>query len=610
MKTVMLSRREMLKSFFTVFGCRVAGAASGNPTSAGDPGLMVAAAGFDQTGGWLLDTQFIDTMGSPYLIAHGLGVPVANATSLVRLPHAGKWRVWVRTMDWVARWKAFGAPGRFQLLIDRIPLKSTFGDSGSQWHWQDGGIVEISKPEITLALHDLTGFNGRCEAIYFTQNLTTDPPAQRPLSFKVSSSNQPTQDFDLVVAGGGYAGMAAALSAGRMGLKTALVQNRPVLGGNASSEIHVPPRGLMPENGPYPRLGRLVRELQFDQNVESRLAVETDDLHYEQVLRAEKNIHLFLSHHVCAAETEGDRLTGLWMLDTHAGSQTLITGRLFADCTGHATLGALAGAEWVIGAGPVANEQHRREFPLMGMTNKWRWTWTDVPSAFPETPWALDLSLDDFPLHQADLWGSWRWESGFYRHPIDDLEYIRDWNLRAVFGAWNAVKNKEKSKAYAKARLSGVAAIGGTRESRRLIGDYVLTAEDILNRSIFEDGFVPVSWYLDRHIPHRTYNRRYPDAPFIAENWESIKDTRRPRHSEPWWGIPYRCLYSRNIGNLFMAGRNISTDYLALGPVRVMRTCGMMGEVVGQAAAVCADKKCLPRAVYQDHLQRLKQLLS
>ncbi|NLP09962.1 FAD-dependent oxidoreductase, partial [bacterium] len=410
MKTVMLNRREMLKSILAVSGWSVAGAARVNPTSAD---LMVAAAGFDQTGGWLLDTQFIDTMGSPYLMAHGLGVPVANATSLVRFPQKGKWRVWVRTMDWVARWKAPGAPGRFQLLIDRNPLKTIFGDSGSQWHWQDGGVVEISKPEITLALHDLTGFNGRCEAIYFTQELTAAPPSRRPTSFKDPSPNRAILDFDLIVAGGGYAGMAAALSAGRMGLKTALVQNRSVLGGNASSEIHVPPRGLMPENGPYPHLGRVVRELQFDQNVESRMAIEADDAHYEQVLRAEKNIHLFLNHHVCAAEMNGDRLTGVWMLDTHAGLPTLITGRLFADCTGHATLGALAGAESVIGAGPVADGQRRRETPLMGMTNKWRWTWADAPSYFPETPWALDLSLDDFPLHQADLWGSWRWESGF-----------------------------------------------------------------------------------------------------------------------------------------------------------------------------------------------------
>ncbi len=607
MKAASLNRREMLKSILAVPGWSLARTANRNPTSAG---LMVAAAGFAQTGGWLLDTQFIDTMGSPYLMAHGLGVPVADAATLVRFPRTGTWRVWVRTMDWVARWKAPGAPGRFQLLIDRVPLKTTFGDSGSQWHWQDGGVVEISRPEITLALHDLTGFNGRCEAIYFTQNLTGAPPAQWPAFLKASSPNRAIRNFDLIVAGGGYAGMAAALSAGRMGLQTALVQNRPVLGGNASSEIGVPPRGLMPENGPYPHLGKVVRELQFDQHVESRPAVEVDDLHYEQVLRAEKNIHLFLNHHVCAAETDGDRLTGVWMLDTHAVSQTLITGRLFADCTGHATLGALAGAEWVIGAGPVADGQRRRETPLMGMTNKWRWTWAGAASPFPETPWALDLSLDDFPLHQSDLWGSWRWESGFFRHPIDDLEYIRDWNLRAVFGAWNAVKHKEKSRAYANARLTGVAAIGGTRESRRLTGDYVLTAEDLLNRRTFEDGFVPVSWYLDRHIPHQEYNRRYPDDPFIADNWESIRDGRRPRHSDPWWGIPYRCLYSRNVVNLFMAGRNISTDYLALGPVRVMRTCGMMGEVVGRAAAVCTDKECLPREVYQNHLEHLKHLLS
>jgi len=245
----------------------------------------------------------------------------------------------------------------------------------------------------------------------------------------------------------------------------------------------------------------------------------------------------------------------------------------------------------------------------MGMTNKWLWEMTPEPHRFPETPWALDLTLNDFPLNQPGAWGNWLWESGFYRHPIDDLEYIRDWNFRAIFDAWNAVKNREKAADYRHARLAGVVAIGGPRESRRLVGDYLLTADDLVRRERFDDGFVTVSWFLDRHIPDEKYTARYPADPFIATGWHALKNEARPRHAQPWWGIPYRCLYSRNRDNLFMAGRNISTDYVALGAVRVMRTCGLMGEVIGKAAVVCAEKGCLPRAVYYSHLDDLRRLL-
>jgi len=180
-----------------------------------------------------------------------------------------------------------------------------------------------------------------------------------------------------------------------------------------------------------------------------------------------------------------------------------------------------------------------------------------------------------------------------------------------VFGAWSALKHGEEAQKYRNARLTFVSAPGGVRESRRLIGDFVLSSDDMLQRVEFEDGFVPVTWFLDRHVPDPNYSGPYRDNPFIATGIHEPGTDReaRPRHGKPWWGIPYRCLYSRNIVNLFMAGRNISTTYWALGAVRVMRTCGLMGEVVGTAAAVCARHGCLPREVYKTYLGELKRLL-
>lgn len=620
MKTNKMNRRKWMQSILaaaTGFSAsRLMGQVNLAENRSRFAGILVPATSFENHGGWLVDTEFIEIMGSPYLMAHGLGVPVPDATTTVHFPETGVWHVWVRTKDWTARWNATGSPGAFQLLVDGKPVKETFGVKGKDWQWHAGGKVQIDQSTVSLALHDLTGFNGRCDAVYFSQDAQDEPPNElrvleswRQAMVHGSAPKETLGSFDFVVAGGGYASMCAALAASRLGLKVALIQNRPVLGGNASSEIRVPLRGLIPLDGPYSNLGKIVSELQFDENVDSRQATEVDDKNHEKIIRKEENLHLFLNHHVVSVEIQENRLSGLNVLDVRSGCQKDLKGRYFADCTGHATLGALAGAEYLIGAFDRAEFRISREKPLMGMTNKWLWEMTREPQSFPDTPWALDLTMNDFPLHKPGYWGNWLWESGFYKHPIDDLEYIRDWNFRAVFGAWNAVKNKEKSKEYRNARLAGLLAIGGPRESRRLVGDYLLTAEDMVRRVRFDDGFVPVSWHLDRHIPDERYNARYPDDPFIARGWHALKNEARPRHNYPWWGIPYRCLYSRNIDNLFMAGRNISTDYVALGAVRVMRTCGMMGEVIGKAAAVCADKGCRPRDVYYSHLGQLKRLI-
>ena len=138
--------------------------------------VLVEAESFQNPGGWVLDTQFIESMGSPYLMAHGLGEPVKDATTTATLPSPGKYRVWVRTKDWVAHWGAPGAPGRFQVLINGQPLAETFGTKGKEWSWHDGGVIEAADKQLAVTLRDLTGFNGRCDAIYLTKDLTETPP--------------------------------------------------------------------------------------------------------------------------------------------------------------------------------------------------------------------------------------------------------------------------------------------------------------------------------------------------------------------------------------------------------------------------------------------------
>ncbi len=568
--------------------------------------LLLEAEAFEQRGGWSLDTQFIDLMGSPYLLAHGLGEPVADATTPAQFPGAGTYRVWVRTKDWVAPWKAPGTPGKFQVLVAGAPLTETFGTKGAAWFWHDGGTVKISAPRTTVALHDLTGFDGRCDAVYFTSDLAEVPPndsaplsAWRKQRLDLPAAPEDMGEFDLVVVGGGYGGLGSALSAARMGLKVALIQNRPVLGGNGSSEVRVWSMGFI-RRGKYPHIGEIVEEFADHAKNSPGLAEEFGDAQKEALVRAEPNIRLLLNEHVYAAATANSRIVSVTSLNTSTGRERRFRGRFFADCTGHGNLAHLAGAR---------TEIELKD--LLGMSNMWYFRDAPTPQAFPETPWALDLTMDDFPYPRTGKGemkdrkkGEWFWESGFNQHPIDDLELIRDWNLRAVFGAFNALKNREGKAEHALAKLEWVAYVGGPRESRRIIGDVVLTHEDIVTKRAFPDGCVPSTWSIDLHFAKEEYAKKFPDNPFISV-------AEHDRRIDPQYGypIPYRCLYSVNIANLFMAGRDISVTDEALGTVRVMRTIGMMGEVVGKAAAVATKHQCAPRDVYALYWSELDALL-
>ncbi len=559
--------------------------------------VLVEAESFEQHGGWNLDTQFIENMGSPYLLAHGLGRPVKDATTTVTFRETGEYRVFVRTKDWVARWKAPGQPGRFQLLVDGQPLEETFGTHGANWFWQDGGTVQIENAKTTIALHDLTGFDGRCDAILFTKAKVAPPNTSDILARwrreLLGLKEAPTEmnGYDLVVVGGGYSGMGAAISAARMGCKVALIQDRPVLGGNGSSEVRVWSMGLI-RRGKYPRIGEIVEEFCDNATKSPGTYEEFEDAKKERIVRAEPNIDLFLNHHAYKVEMDGPRITAVHAFDTRTSEHKRFAGRLYADCTGHGTIGALAEADWDM------TPKGR-----MGMSNMWAWGEGEKSVPFPETPWALDLTMKDFP-YPRDHHGQWFWEGGFDKDPIREAEEIRDWNLRAVYGAFNAMKNRDGAKDHKTAYLTWVAYIGGTRESRRLLGDVLLTQEDIVTKREFPDGCVPSTWSIDLHYPKKQYAEKFPDNPFI-----SIAEHDQRIDRSYGYPVPYRCFYSRNIENLFMAGRCISVTHEALGTTRVMKTCGMMGEVVGRATSVCVIHDCRPREVYTHYWREMDELL-
>ena len=575
----------------------------------------------------------MEQMGSSYLLAHGLGVPMKDAVTTAKFPAAGTYRLWVRTKDWVAPWKAPGALGKFQVLVDGKPLAETFGTKGMDWQWHDGGWIEVGA-EAKIALHDLTGFEGRCDAVLFSSDAAFQPPNERAglMELREKLLGIPAHaddggDYDLVVVGGGVAGTAAAISAGRNGLTVALVQDRPVLGGNGRSEVRVWPEGHTRQQ-PFTHIGEIVEEIcppKAKGTGNAKGGAVCDDERKLNVIRAEPRIKLFFEHRVNAVETTNKRIVSVTAQNIRSSRRVKVIGRFFADCTGDGTVGFLAGADY-----ELSNEGN------MGASNLWNVLDTadpkqvlkcecedkdalsmsteagNVAAAFPRVPWALDLSDKPFPgrpklnlpkpaAPAGDL-GGWFWESGFDKHPIDDIERIRDLNMRAMYGSWDALKNVDGL--YPNHRLGWSAFIAGKRESRRLLGDVVLTGEDFHESTAFPDPAFPCTWHIDVHSPDPKFATGLEGKEFVSTFTHSKEYT----YQGPYWA-PYRTLYSRNIGNLFVAGRDISVTRETLGAVRVMRTCGMMGEIVGKAAWICARHETSPRGVYQTHLPLLKELM-
>jgi len=612
-------------------------AGSAGTVSAADH-VLLEAERFEQLGGWVVDQQVMDQMGSSYLLAHGLGEPVPDATTTAAFPAPGKYRVWVRTRDWVAPWKAPGAPGKFQVRLNGKPLRTTFGTEGAAWHWQDGGTVKVER-EAKVALHDLTGFEGRCDAVLFCRDLHFQPPNELAAltRFRRAVLGQPEPpeaggQFDLVVVGGGIAGSCAALSAARQGLTVALVQDRPVLGGNGSSEVRVWPEGKI-QQAPYPRLGDVVAELVPERtkalagkSANAKSAEIYADDRKLAVVRAEPRITLLTEQRVNEVEVRDGAIVAVVAQHTRTGRRVRLQARWFADCTGDATVGFLAGADY-----ELTREGH------LGASNLWNVSdlatakdslkclctdtnalnnsvsLTAAPAPFPRCPWAINLRDKPFPgrkkysLHPdkegLNQLGDWFWESGFDRDPISDVEWMRDLNFRAMYGAWDVLKNVDGL--YPNHKLAWAAFIAGKRESRRLLGDVILDADDFRNNRPWADGCFPCSWSIDLHSPNPADQKGNAGEEFVASATAGKKGY---TYQGPYWA-PYRCLYSRNISNLFMAGRDISVTHTGLGPVRVMRTCGMMGEVVGLAASLCKQHDTSPRGVYQAQLEELKSLM-
>ena len=590
---------------------------------------VIEAESFEDWGGWVNDTQFMDQMDSPYLLAHGLGKPVADAKMSFFVENGSivpacdeeeepdpeavrqdkkpgvaatkRFKVMVRTMNWTARWSTEAA-GTFKVAIDGKELPNVLGAGKCEWCVEEAGVVELGDGPHTLALHDLTGFDGRCDFVAFVDEADEKPDFIRP---NPGANFGGWMDFDLCVVGGGIAGICTAVSAARLGLTVALVHDRPVLGGNNSSEVRVH-LGSYQNLPPYPRLGDLLAEFGPVRGGNAETEENYEDAKKLAVVEAEKRIRLFLNTRMRGVATnETGAITKVYAQNTVHSGYEIITAKWFADCTGDGNLGYAAGADFRMGreakgetGEPDAPE--KADMVTMGASVQWNAGKASGDAAFPTRLWMLkNFNEDNCSPH---LRGDWWWEAGLGRDQIAEAEYIRDYGLLVAFSNWAFVKNYSSKKGdFADKELKWVAYNAGRRESRRLLGDFILDQNHIRNKDFQPDGTCATTWTIDLHLPKSADESKFEGEPFQSN---SLNEKIWP------YPVPYRCLYSRNVPNLFMAGRDISVTHIALGTTRLMRTHGMMGEVVGMAASICKKHGCTPRDVYTSHLDELKALMT
>ena len=416
-----------------------------------------------------------------------------------------------------------------------------------------------------------------------------------------------SRNTDICVIGGGLAGTFAAIAAARTASKVVLMQDRPMLGGNASSEIRMWVSGA----------GSRVRNLQETGIMEEVLLENMyrnptrnfsiwDSILYEKV-KAEENIELLLNCTCCDANMSDGKIKSITGFQLTTYTWQVVNAKIFIDCSGDSILAELSDAEYAVGR--EAREQYNEEFGLdkadkktMGMSLMIQAHETDHYCEFIPPAWAYKFETDeDMKCKPHDCLNkintNFYWiELGGEVDSIHDTEEVRDELLKIAFGVWDHMKNHGDHGAD-NWELDFIGFLPGKRESRRYVGDYVLTQNDVENAAVFYDEVAYGGWQIDNHLPGG-----------FAMDGKGGNHLQKRRLTEPY-GIPLRSLYSKNVENLMFAGRNISASHIAFATVRVMATCGVVGQAAGTAASLAVKYGITVRELGKTKIEELQDIL-
>ena len=426
----------------------------------------------------------------------------------------------------------------------------------------------------------------------------------------IAIKRRKTLNVDVAVIGAGMAGISAAVSAARNGAKVLLVQDRPVLGGNASSEMRVTVNGVHNLQNNKHKIERetgIVEETMLENwhfNPQGSYHV-WDHVLYDYVVR-EKNITLLMNTQAVDVIMNGDAIKSAICWQSTTETEFTVNAHAFCDCSGDGLMAATAGAEFRMGREGKAefNESFAPDKPdgwvmgdcIMMMTK-------DMGKPTPFYPPSYAIPFDGEKAKTSGhrkikqvKEGFWWVEISSDVDIIGERDEIRHKLMAYFYGVWDYVKNSGKHPEADNMALDWIGSIPGRRESRRFMGDFILTQNEMLANKHFDDAIAYGGWSLDEHNPGGIEDLSKP-ASFFHARFENI------------YQIPFRCIYSKNVSNLLFAGRNVSVTHMALSSTRIIATCAMMGQAAGTAAAMCAQKGISPREVYKNHIKELQQQL-
>lgn len=574
--------------------------------------IWIDAMEFDRCGGFRRETQFVREMGQGYLMADSVDGPVEPAEINFKVEEQGRYRVFLRTKNWCAGYDPDG-------LVVAVDGKKSGHVAGmmqiSGWYFEVGGDFDLTAGAHRLSVFDTTGWFGRFAAVVITNDydFTPSPEKSRWMAqrMEMKGLKKTVTDhghFDLAIVGGGVPAVTAAVTAARHGLKVALIHDRPVLGGNGSDEGDVALEGGAHRG--YHETGVIyeIKNIRYEEKLSWSEA-------FDRFVREESNISLFSNLLVDDCQCENHRIRSVHGVDTMDLTEHQFSADQFVDDTGDGWLGYYAGALYHIGR--EANWEYQEDFApedadgnTMSGCNigdhpdfhdticSYGAEFVEEDVEFVPPAWAMQLPKGE-EMNQRPrriILGEWWLEN---RNDYDDLweqEYTRDALIRVAAGFFDWLKNSwPERERVKKLKLKTLGTFNAKRETRRLIGDYVITQNDYRTRPVFEDAVFYSGWNIDVHHIKGIFSGK--EGAFTCD--EKI----------PVTPLPFRSLYSRNISNLMMVGRCISTTHIGMGPTRVMLTGACMGQAVATAAWLCKKYGMDPREVGKQHIDELQQTL-